>query len=508
MNVIYHGFNDSFGAEVIKKLHERKGWNPVHISANFVASDSSKLNYMSDKCIIANTADIRRSQFDYKLLGNPVPIDHSIIEDISPYTTNYLGMLGGFDPTGHKFGFDDRKKYFYDVLEYWNTVIVKKTPRLIVFITWPHTPSCYALYLIAKYHFKIDVLYVDPTPLFDKQYYLIRTSLEKNDFFCERDNTEDRHALDDGISRDISSYIESMRETVQSKTPYHIEGDFLRFEHGDIYYKWFLSFLRVVANRIVNKEKLYSDVKANTKPYYLLESRMTAVQRSLFSRRMTLNNRRLIKYYSKYTSSVNFNKRYIYFPAPYQPEATTIVGAGYFEEIFLVLDMLSSSCPKDYIIYYKEHPATFFDKFKGSLKRGSHFYKKLNSYKNIIMVPMDLNNFELIDNSVAVVSMAGSSGWESVLRGKPAILFGNTWYSRCPGVIDVKNLKDLKNAFYGIENGYKVNVEDVEDYCIDVAKEVVVLDGHYTKFDNVAKHKKNIELLVDGFFVAYNKYYN
>ena len=58
MNVIYHGFNDSFGAEVIKKLHERKGWNPVHISANFVASDSSKLNYMSDKCIIANTITV------------------------------------------------------------------------------------------------------------------------------------------------------------------------------------------------------------------------------------------------------------------------------------------------------------------------------------------------------------------------------------------------------------------------------------------------------------------
>ena len=52
-------------------------------------------------------------------------------------------------------------------------------------------------------------------------------------------------------------------------------------------------------------------------------------------------------------------EHYLFFAAPYQPEAFSNLINDVYEDVFLILDLLCAHLPKDWKIYYKEHPATF-----------------------------------------------------------------------------------------------------------------------------------------------------
>ena len=110
----------------------------------------------------------------------------------------------------------------------------------------------------------------------------------------------------------------------------------------------------------------------------------------------------LKKHYASIVENPNLHKDYIYFAAPFQPEATSFVGAGYYENVILTIQSLSSACPQDWVIYYKEHPATFFDNFRGALKRNKEFYKRLRSFNNVKLIPIEFDQFNLIENSKAI----------------------------------------------------------------------------------------------------------
>ena len=55
----------------------------------------------------------------------------------------------------------------------------------------------------------------------------------------------------------------------------------------------------------------------------------------------------------------------------------------------------------------------------------------------------DLDTKIVLENSSASITANGSVGWESLIIGKPVILFGKPWYASCYGAIDIYNL--IKN---------------------------------------------------------------
>ena len=59
---------------------------------------------------------------------------------------------------------------------------------------------------------------------------------------------------------------------------------------------------------------------------------------------------------------------------------------------------------------------------------------------------MDTDNVTLIDNSQAVATITGTSGWEAALRRKPALVFGHAWYRDCPGVYRVNSVDSCQEA--------------------------------------------------------------
>ena len=57
---------------------------------------------------------------------------------------------------------------------------------------------------------------------------------------------------------------------------------------------------------------------------------------------------------------------------------------------------------------------------------------------------------------------------------------------------NIQTLQDLENAFKSIQAGYTVPTEDIENYAMIVAQNVIVLESFYTKFDDytVLVHQK------------------
>lgn len=157
-----------------------------------------------------------------------------------------------------------------------------------------------------------------------------------------------------------------------------------------------------------------------------------------------LNNRRLWKKYISLSVPIDFNKNYIYFGLHYQPERTSLPEGDVFENQLLMIDILSKSLPDDCLIYVKEHPYQFSRSDTRQMNfRDDWYYEKIVSYKNVRLVKIDVSSQMLLKNSLAAVTLTGSTGLEALVLGKPVITFTPAaWYSPCRSCYLVQSQKD------------------------------------------------------------------
>lgn len=505
MNVIYHNFSFSYQTKIISQLFNKYSWKPVCVVGSFI--ENGKIDTIPiDGCLVCDPFKIRRAEFNYDEIGSPVPIDASIIEALSQFEATYIDSLGMFqDKTGWEFSYAERKNFYIDILTYWNTIIKKSKPDLIVFYTWPHTPSCYALYLICKHYYDIAILFIDPNPLLDSGLHLINNSVEKLSYPIEIAlSARDKN---DSDSVSVKEFIDAAKINTE---PRHIAGDFNKFEYDETYHQRIKKYF-LIGNKLLNLTKIHMhlkglsvDRKANRLPYTNSKSRMNLVQLFVFFQNLKYKNRRLKKEYHAKTVSPDLNSSYIYFSAPYQPEATSYLCGKHYENLMVTLRALSFVCPKEWVIYYKEHPATFFEKFRGSFKRGKDLYDEILSLQNIKLVPSDFDQFLLIEKSRAVALVSGSSAWQGIIRGKPVISFGQSWYSSCEGIMEVSSIKDIKKSIQLISSGFKPSNKSIDQYVSAIKDVAFHFPEHYSweAFDI-----ERAENVADEFKKAYEKFY-
>ena len=260
--------------------------------------------------------------------------------------------------------------------------------------------------------------------------------------------------------------------------------------------------------------KIQTDWKKNTKPYDNIDSRMNNFDHFFFREKMKKKNKKLSKIYNNLITKVDYTKKYIYFASQYQPEASTSHIGGYYENFLLVLDILSAAIPKNWIIYYKENPATFSNSsiILSSLRRDENYYQKIINKKNIQLISSDTNTFDLIDHSKAVATVTGTVAWEAVARGKPAMSFARTWYSGCKSIFLIKSFNDAKKAINKIKGGYNPDQVDINRYAASIEKVASEKILRQKNFDiELKKFNKPNEILTfiaDSFYKAYINFNN
>jgi hypothetical protein len=157
--------------------------------------------------------------------------------------------------------------------------------------------------------------------------------------------------------------------------------------------------------------------------------------------------KRLELEYRKSAVKPDFTKKYVILALHYQPEATTAPRAGIFTDQLYVLELMSRHLPKDWSIYVKENPKQFNPIAEGNTGRPLRFYSDALNIPRVSFVPIDADPFALIDRALAVFSVAGTIGWEGMVRGKPVVCFGPSWYEHyAPGVLRVRNEADLESV--------------------------------------------------------------
>ena len=159
--------------------------------------------------------------------------------------------------------------------------------------------------------------------------------------------------------------------------------------------------------------------------------------------------------YDASVSKLDLERPFIYVPLQYQPEVTTSPMAGVFVDQESTITQLSAAAPAGWLVIVKEHRFTFDKKGSGELCRRVDFYDRVARLPNVRIAPLDTPPFQLIDKARAIATATGTSGWEALLRGKPVLLFGHSWYLRCDGAFDARDLERCRQTLERIASGYR-----------------------------------------------------
>jgi capsule polysaccharide export protein KpsC/LpsZ len=190
----------------------------------------------------------------------------------------------------------------------------------------------------------------------------------------------------------------------------------------------------------------------------------------------------------------DLEKKFIYAPLNFQPERTTSPQGDMFYDQILMIETLAHSLPRDWVIYVKEHPSQWIFKSKTNYSnfRYKGYYEKIAKLKNVFLVPTNTDTFVLTNKSRAVATVAGTAGWEAVLRRKPVLIFGYVWYRDCPGLFKVNDVESCREALEKIAGGFRVEEQKIINYLksFDEAtthgyfEEIDAPDSELTKEEN------------------------
>ena len=189
-----------------------------------------------------------------------------------------------------------------------------------------------------------------------------------------------------------------------------------------------------------------------------------------------LGNYQAKRLYGNYIfGNYDAKQRYLYFPLISQPESVTQVRDNMWINQLSIIETLAKSIPHNWKVYVKEHPYN-----PGYRVRPPSYYKEMQSYPNVELLPIDLDSHEVIKNSQMVVVVSGTSGWEAVLlHDKPVIHFAREFYEitglskTCDNLI---SLSSLINSEYKRIN--KISKEERKRRLICLIN-AVILDGFW-----------------------------
>ncbi|WP_321417455.1 DUF354 domain-containing protein [uncultured Desulfobacter sp.] len=357
--------------------------------------------------------------------------------------------------------------FFYKVIKYWCNVLIDLDIDSVISRNVPHFPGEYGLYIACQ-------LLEKPFLMGDFMASLKRSwvisSIENKSFIIKgklRNNNykDSNHKIKILLSKLQSSYDDAIPDYFKRNKINSMESE---KNYIALYFRIFISFLSSIL--CFKRETLLTSV-INHNPISSGQSMPNSVNAFLIklkARSLIQKNKRL---YNKLCVKPEDGMKYIYFAPNYQPERTTLPDAGEFADILRILDFMSTILPKNWMIYYKEHPSIFnLPKrnlfWRGHMYRNNEFYDAIKEYNNVQIIPFEIDSFSLIDNAEATVTATGTVAFESAVRGVPSLVFGSVWFDAMEGIFRIRSKKDVENVLKKITTGYKPDIEKIEKYIM------------------------------------------
>jgi hypothetical protein len=493
--------------EVFKKAARENGWQPVYWTGHSRFINFNELKESFSGITIHENYDAIRG-VPIKSLQNLKlsPVDGDLLKSFAEHESIVLKMMDRMDPMGW-FTYPDRLRLYHYYLKYWSHVLDYFEPDIFFTPVTPHLCYDYVLYQLCKWKNITCILFIETTIPY---IIYINNSFEEMPLrIIERY----KHLLSTNapalLSESSNKYLYKILGNYSQALPSYMIDQF-RYEkkinEKKSYFRQSFDLARNVASYFKHKyitKSLFQDsnVYYKSKSDKIEQKMLTRLEMKHYSKIMTRRTTRLRTSYENILSKVDYNSPYILVALMYQPERTSSPDGGVFVHQYLMIELLSAAIPKDWTIYVKEHATQFMMYIDQT--RNDWFYQDILKLGNAKFVDTNLDTYQLIDNSKAVATLTGTIGFESIVRGKPALCFGYAWYRGCEGVFSVDSLKTLRMEIEKIENGYTPDTEKVKKY-VQALEETGIrgfVEPYYEKGFDFFENVNNLKEAIVGFEV-------
>ena len=363
-------------------------------------------------------------------------------------------------------------KIYFILVRFWNNLIKKRKINLAIIETIPHTAHEYIVYALCRvYSIPVIIQTIVPFSKGEKINYLLRPSIESLDMGFD--------ARYEKLKRTKAFFKEPSDVLMPALARYFEQYSTNNIAQNDrrvVFYNEKSTWIARV-NKYINRARIY--VKRTN--YAILVNKI----RYLIKIRLETNA--LLKKIEQFECDAEYDKKYYFFALHFQPEASTLPGSGtVFTNQILAIRLLAQSLPEDTLLYVKEHPAYWMQ--KGRLEsihesRSIDFYKEISSLRNVKFIKHTCPSQSLISNSIGVVTVTGTVGFEALFMGKPVLTFGTAFYVKYPSVFFIRTSSDCQYALnYIANNSFEFNKHELVVYLKALEKYVIPMGTREQNF--------------------------
>lgn len=431
-------------------------------------------------------------------------VPKTVWDALAPIGGQVLAMIDRADYSS--LTFNQRLDLCHRYINYWYGVLAQYRPEAVIFADIPHTGSNYIIYSIAKIlHIKTLMYrrvkgFTDRILLFDdftdyrhlrERYGAILRQSAPLDLGAEMEAyyLKEKGRKEAKYSQDISTFVSQGYKNSVTLPPFRkVIRRIFDFTF------WGVAFRYV--RMLLHKRRVASVSRQYFRGWEI---------KWLFHKGNKVKTR-LRAEYERLAKEPDLSAPFIYLPLHFQPECNTNPLGGIFDNQLLLARLLSQSLPAGWKIYVKENPLQWTH-CQGHLGRYYGYYQCLAAIPGVALVPVTVPTYDLIDKSRAVATITGTAGWEAVLRGKGALVFGHAWYKDCEGVFQVGDQATVARAVNRLKEGYAPDQQRVRAYLkafSDVSTKAYP-DKRYKQFSGVASGE-NARAIADAIFNQLSSY--
>lgn len=356
-------------------------------------------------------------------------------DDIKSYADTESEFMSMADKWYPDWPVNQRKEFYYALLAYWGALLQRFRPDCIVMTSVPHEMYTFVIYAIAKRR-SIRTLIIDDTVL-DSDRSVLVEDYTKGSPALARAAQEGEGTLDE-LSEEMRAYYLRMTQSADPAPPL-METFFKTHTPLSNLRRWGRVFGAFVKDGTIWQ-------RAPRKILRLLQPD-------------------LLDEYKRWQRPADLDRPFVYFPLHYQPELTTSPSGGIYVDQLLAIKTAAAGLPEGWELYVKEHPAQVgVHGGRETPVRYLGYYHAIASIPGVRLVPIRTNTFVLLDNARTTATITGTAAWESILRGKCALVFGYPWFMHAPGIMRVASVAQCRDAFAHVARGARPRQGEVLRY--------------------------------------------
>lgn len=466
MNAIYLCVIAQPWIEVSQRLNNELNIKPSY----FIYWRTEEVQFLE-----ANFKDCHLQAVDkaWKGLGFPKNINRYIFDEeelklIASFELTALKMMDRLDPDRESFPFTARQYFFRDLLGYWYSVVEDRNIELVISPSIPHRIFDYALYVVCQLK-NIKFIMFQMTP-FGSNSILI----DNIDKMPQINSLKANEAVpSDTVLNKINTVLKDYDKAIPDYMVRH-EANAKK------------SYSELPLKAIHKMSKSYKLVTTKPNTYWVKQGYSPSETEFtwLDFYQMRAKRNKMVESFKKQYGQIissSFQQKFVLVALHYQPEETSCPTGGAYADQILMIQLLDQTLPNGIDIVVKEHKSQFYSHQESASGRSLLYYRRLLEISDRVKFTSESENpFDLIDNAEAVVTISGTIGWESAIRGTPTLIFGRAWYEGMPRVFKVKTKKDLQLAWQSVP---ELKNKDIHN---DILRYHAQLETQFVK----AKHYK------------------